>query len=72
MSVSPTLASWITFTLATTKPTSPAIRLSFPRALGANTPTSLTSYSRRLDMNTIFWRGRTVPSTMRTSMITPR
>jgi len=72
VSVSPTFASWITLTLATTKPTSPAIRLSLPRALGAKTPTSLTSYSRRFDMNIIFWRGLMVPSKMRTSMITPR
>ena len=70
--VSPTLASWTSFTLATTTPTSPARSCWTGREKGAKTPSPCTSNSFLLAKSRICWPGRSVPSKTRTSMTTPR
>ena len=70
--VSPTFASWTSFTFATTTPTSPAMSFDTGRENGAKTPSSCTSNSRLFDQSWIFCFVARVPSNTRTSMTTPR
>ncbi len=70
--VSPTRASATSRIAAVKKPTSPGPSSPISRANGAKTPRFWISYSRAAAMNSTFCFGRSMPSTTRTRMTTPR
>ena len=54
------------------EPTSPTESAGTSSGCGRKTPSASTSVSRPVPMARIFMRGSSLPSTMRTSEVTPR